>query len=74
VYDAKTIFQSNVSVATKVKNGHMTQWKRTTNTGNRLTYYIIQKGHKRHERYNKLWLQSQGKDTKEVAILNQTFK
>jgi hypothetical protein len=24
VYDAKTIFQSNVSVATKVKNGHMT--------------------------------------------------
>jgi len=60
--------------ATKVNNGHMNHWKRTTNTGNRLIYYIRQKGHKRHERHSILWSPSQSKDAKEVAVLNQTLK
>lgn len=74
MYDAKTIFQTNVSVATKVKNGHMTHWKRTTNTESRLTHYIGQKGHKRHERHSTVWSPSESKDAKEVAVLNQTLK
>jgi hypothetical protein len=60
-------------MATKAKNGHMNHWKRTTNTGNRLTYYIRQKGHKRHERHSTLWSPSESKDAKEVAVLNHTF-
>lgn len=74
MFDAKTIFQTNVSVASKVKNGHMTHWKGTTNTGNILTYYIGQKGRKRHERHSTLWSPSESKDAKEVALLNQTLK